>query len=83
LEFLNSSGKTIYVSVKREDGMPVTDLGKSNFDVSNLNIATVTSIYDQTYSLVYRIECCEDIPDTVSVSVWDALGIRAVSKSSP
>ena len=55
---------------------------KNNLEVDNLNIATVTSIYDQTHLLVYRIECYEDIPDPASVSVWDALGIKVVSKSS-
>lgn len=83
LEFLNSSGKTIYVSVKKEDGMPVTDLEKNNFEVGDLNIAAVTSVYDWVYLLVYRIECYEDIPDPVSVSVWDTRGIKVVSRSSP
>jgi hypothetical protein len=69
------------VAVMGEDGMPITDLKKDNFQVDGgLNVASVTSSYNSTYLLVYTIECDGNIPAPVTVTVRDQRGIMVVAK---
>jgi hypothetical protein len=82
LAILNATTSTneITVTVLGEDGMPVTDLKKENFQVEGLNIASVAPSYDQDYILVYTIKCDGNIPAPVTVTVWDQRGIIVVAK---
>jgi len=71
----------ITVAVTGEDGMPITDLKKGNFQVDGLDIKNVTSSYHETYILVYTINCDGSIPAPVTVTVWDQRGIIVIAKS--
>ncbi len=75
LTILNVSGDEINVTVKGEDGMPIAELAKENFQVRDLNITSLNSHYDQTEILVYRIRCDQTVPVPVTVEVWDHRGI--------
>ncbi len=82
LTILNTTSNEIYVAVKGKEGMPVANLERDNFQVSNLNVTGVTIHYDQSEQFVYVIECDGAIPEPVTVTVWDAQGIRAVAESN-
>jgi len=79
---VNATTNEITVTVKGEDKTPVTNLEKDNFQVEELNITSVTSRYDQDHILVYIIKCAENIPTTVTVTVWDQRGIQVTAKYS-
>jgi hypothetical protein len=81
LKILTTTTNEIIVTVTGEDGMPTTDLKKDNFQVEGLNIASVASSYNQTYLLVYTIECDGAIPAQVTVTVQDQRGIIVIAKS--
>ncbi|MBE0511914.1 hypothetical protein IBX38_02555 [Candidatus Bathyarchaeota archaeon] len=78
---VTTSTNEITVAVTGEDGMPITDLKKDNFQVDDLNITSVTSSYDRTYLLVYIIKCDGSIPALVTVTVRDQRGIQVVAKT--
>jgi len=80
LTILNTAGNEITVTVKGEDGTPITNLKKDSFQVSNLNITGVTPQYDQKEVLVYTIKCDRTIPPSVTVKVWDERGIQVTAK---
>lgn len=80
LKILMTTTNEINVAVTGEDGMPITDLKKDNFQVDGLNIASVAPSYDQDYILVYTIKCDGNIPAPVTVTVWDQRGIIVVAK---
>jgi len=80
LKILKTTTNEITVAVTGEDGMPVKDLKKGNFQVVGLNIASVTSSYNQTFTLVYTIKCDGNIPAPVTVRVWDQRGIMVIAK---
>ncbi len=70
----------ITVAVTGEDGMPITNLEKDNFQVDDLILTSVTSCYDPDYSLKYTIKC-ESIPSpSATVTVLDQRGIKVVAK---
>ncbi len=81
LKILMTTTNEITVAVTGEDGTPIKDLKKDNFQVEGLNIASVTSSYDETYILVYTIKCDETVPAPVTVTVRDQRGIIVVAKS--
>ena len=76
---VDNATKKITVTITQEDGIPVTDLNKDNFQVDGLSIASVTSSYDPNYTLVYTIECATYLPPSVTVRVWDLRGIKVVA----
>jgi hypothetical protein len=80
LKILMTTTNEITVAVTGEDGTPIKDLKKDNFQVEGLNIASVTSSYDETYILVYTIKCDETVPAPVTVTVRDQRGIIVVAK---
>jgi hypothetical protein len=80
LTILNATDTEINLTVKGEDGTPITNLKKDNFQVEGLNITSVTSRYDKDHILVYIIKCAGDIPTTVTVTVWDQRGIQVTAK---
>jgi len=84
LTVLATSTYQINVTVKVEDGRPLTNLGKANFQVSNssmsFTIMNVTGYYDQREALVYTIECNQTITTPITVSVWDPRGIQVMAK---
>ena len=83
LTILNVTAATdqITVAVTGEDGMPITNLEKDNFQVDGLNITSVTSSYDPNYMFVYTIKC-ESIPSSsATVRVWDQRGIQVIAKN--
>ena len=77
---VNTPTNEITVTVKGEDKTPVTNLEKGNFQVKGLSITSVTSRYHQDHILVYIIKCGENIPTTVTVTVWDQRGIQVTAK---
>jgi hypothetical protein len=79
LTILNTADNEINVTVKGEDGAPITNLKKDNFQVSYLTIAGVTSHYDRKEGLVYTIECDSAISTPVTVKVWDERGIQVTA----
>lgn len=79
---VNATTNEITITVKGEDKTPVANLEKDNFQVEGLNITRVTSRYDQDDILVYIIKCPENIPTTVTVTVWDQRGIQVTAKKS-
>ncbi len=81
LKILMTTTNEITVAATGEDGTPIKDLKKDNFQVEGLNIASVTSSYDETYILVYTIKCDETVPAPVTVTVRDQRGIIVVAKS--
>ncbi len=82
LKVIDTIDNKIKVAVAGEDGMPITNLKKDNFQVEGLNIVSVTPSYDQEYMLVYTIECDGVIPTTpVTVVVWDQRGIEVIARS--
>jgi len=66
--------------VKGDGGIPVTGLGKDNFQVVGLTISKVTSSYDQTYLVVYKIKCSGTLTLPVTVKVWDTRGIQVTAR---
>jgi len=82
LRILNVTTDTneIAVAVKREDVVPVTGLGKDNFEVAGLGILKVSSRYDQQYLVVYKIKCAGALTLPVTVRLWDTRGIQVTAK---
>ena len=81
LKILMTTTNEINVTVTGEDGMPITDLKKENFQVDGgLDVTSVTSTYDPTYILVYIIKCDGNFPAPVTVTVWDQRGIKVIAK---
>ena len=67
---------SINVTVTREDDIPVFNLKKENFQIiGGPTIANITSQYDPAYSLVYTINCNENISSPLTLSVCDHRGI--------
>jgi hypothetical protein len=82
LKVLNVTSDGIAVSVKAENGMPVTSLDEYSFEVSNASIISVSSHYDINELFVYIIECDTNIAQGTTIEVCDSRGIRVVSKYS-
>jgi len=84
LRILNVTVDTneITVAVKKENEVPVTALGKDNFQVAGLDILKVTSRYDQQYLVVYKIKCAGVLTLPVTVKLWDTRGIQVTAKYS-
>jgi len=80
LTILNTAGNEITVTVKGEDGTPITNLKKDNFQVSDLTITGVTPQYHQKEVLVYTIKCDGTILPSTTVTVWDERGIQVTAK---
>jgi len=80
LKVINTTANEINVAITGEDGMPITNLKKDNFQVDGPNIISVTSSYDRNYTLVYTIKCDGNIPAPVTVRVWDQRGIKVIAK---
>lgn len=78
---VDPSSKVINATVFREDGVPVTELKKENFQVENVSITSVTSYYDQQHMLVYTIRCDDLELSNATLTVWDQRGIKVVSKT--
>lgn len=79
LTILNTTDNEICLTVRIEDGTPITNLKEENFQVSNLTITSVTSKYDETEVLLYTIKC--DGPTaSATVKVWDERGIQVSAK---
>jgi len=72
----------ITVAVTGEDGMPITNLRKDNFQVDELNVTTVTSHYHEDYILVYKIQCENLQSSSATVTVWDQRGIKVIAKNT-
>jgi len=73
----------INVTVTREDGMPITNLKTENFQVNGLKPVDVTSsCYNETYPIIYTIECNETITEPVTAKIWDERGIQVTAKYS-
>jgi len=73
----------ITVTVKGEDGTPITNLKEDNFRVVEPNNATITSVtprYDEENIIVYIIKCEGNINTPVTVKVWDERGIQVTAK---
>lgn len=79
LTILNTTGNEIYLTVRREDGVPITNLKEENFQVSNLTITSLTSNYDETEVLVYTIKC-DGATTSATVKVWDERGVQVTAK---
>jgi len=84
LTILSQTAYELNVTVKVEDGKPLTDLGKDNFRVSNssmiFTVMNVTGHYDQREALVYTIQCNGTITTPITVSVWDPRGIQVMAR---
>jgi len=81
---VNLGDNEITVIVKKENEMPVDNLDASNFQVLNsngtsINIASVSSSYDETYALVYIIKCEQTLTTPLTVNVWDSRGIKVTA----
>jgi hypothetical protein len=71
----------INVTVTREDGTPITNLKTENFQVNGLKPVDVTSsYYNETYPIIYTIECNETITEPVTAKIWDERGIQVTAK---
>lgn len=81
LTILNVDAPTdqITVAVTGENGMPVTNLKKDNFQVDGLDIKYVTPGYDPNYSLKYTIKCENLQSPSATVRVWDQRGIQVTA----
>jgi hypothetical protein len=79
LTILNATDNEINLTVREEDGVPITSLEEDNFQVSDFTIAGVTSHYDRKEVLVYTIECDSAISTPVTVKVWDERGIQVTA----
>jgi len=84
LTILNKIDNEINVTVRGEDGTPITGLGKDNFQVSNstmiLNMTSVASYYEPKEIQVYTINCSENMTTPITVKVWDERGIQVTAK---
>jgi len=84
LTILSQTDYELNVTVKVEDGKPLTNLGKDNFLVRNssmgFTVMNVTGYYDQREALVYTIQCSQTITAPITVSVWDPRGIQVMAK---
>jgi hypothetical protein len=78
---VDTANDVITVAVTGEDGNPIKDLKKDNFQVGGINVASVASSYSETYILVYTIKCDGSIPASVTVTVRDQRGIIVTAKS--
>jgi hypothetical protein len=76
---VDPSSKVINATVFREDGMPVTELKKENFQVEDVNITAVTSYYNPQHMLVYLIRCDDLQLSNATLTVWDQRGIKVVA----
>ena len=81
LTIINVAGNKINVTVTEEDGMPVTNLKKDNFQVDGVNITDVARRWDPNYVLMYTITC-ETSPANATVRVWDQRGIQVIAKET-
>ena len=79
---IDNAAKEITVTVKAEDGTPITNLKEDNFQVSNLTITGVTPHYDPKELLKYIIKCDGIIQAPVTVRVWDQRGIKVIAKNT-
>lgn len=79
---VTTSTNEITVAVTGEDGMPITDLKKDNFYVDGLNITSVTSSYDPSYTFRYTIECENLQSFSATVTVWDQRGIKVIAEKT-
>lgn len=80
---VNTTSNEITVTVKREDNIPITNLKAANFEVvepADINITSVTPLYDNNEILVYVIKCGEPITTPVTVTVCDQRGIQVTAK---
>ncbi len=82
LRILNTTTNEINVAVTGEDGMPIHDLIRDNFQVEGLSVENVTSSYDANYILIYTIKCNQPIPAPVTVIVRDQRGIKVIAKKT-
>jgi len=83
---VDTSNKQINVTVGQEEGLPVDNLGKNNFNVTSgstsISITSVTQTYDPSNTLIYVIECGQSFSKPVDVIVVDQRGIVVVSRFS-
>jgi len=77
---VNTETSEITVTVKKENGIPLLDLEKEDFQVAGLNVTKATSRYDEQYVVVYVIKCAGTITLPVTVTVWDSRGIKVTAK---
>ena len=75
---LNDTNKEIIALVTSETGMPVPELGETNFRIENATILAVDPVYDAGNILEYRI--LHNGPLSPRVEVWDQRGIRVVGR---
>jgi len=78
---VDPSSKVINATVFREDGVPVTELEKENFQVEDVSISNVTSYYDPQHMLVYTIRCDDLELSNATLTVWDQRGIKVIAKT--
>lgn len=79
LKILNKTSTEIFVAVKGEDDMPITELKEENFNVNGVYIDDITSYYDRNEILVYKISYEGTLPSPTSVTVFDLRGIKATA----
>jgi hypothetical protein len=80
---VNTTSNQITLTVKGEDKIPITNLKENNFQVvepTNITIKSVKTRYDDKETLVYIIECNENLSAQVTVKVWDTRGIQVTAK---
>lgn len=77
LKILNATSNQVFVVVKEETGMPTRSLEKEDFTVAGAEVVGVTSHYDRTDTLVYKILCDRNVPTPPVVTVFDLRGIKA------
>lgn len=82
LKILNATSSEIFVAVKGEDAMPITELKKGNFNVAGVSIVKVTSHYDRNEVLVYKIVYEGVLHSPATVTVRDLRGIKATAATS-
>jgi len=88
LTILNKVDNEINVTVRGEEGIPISSLRNDNFQVSIsnstmiLNITSVTSYYEPKEALIYTIKCSENITTPITVRVWDERGIQVRAEYS-
>ena len=79
LNILNYSTSSIDVKVTEENGLPIFNLRKENFQIiGGPTIVNATSRYDPVHSMIYTLNCDENISLPLTLSVCDSRGIKVV-----
>jgi hypothetical protein len=81
LKILNVTATDVFAVIKSEDVTPIRELGKAAFTVAGATVVGVTSYYDPTEALIYKIVCDHSVSLPAVVTVLGPRGITVTARS--